>query len=576
MLALFDGKRYPVVFAGGSINADIYARNSSQQPNGGKIGSVGAHGSIDGLFKAQSAIDEVFAGGDIDAILDAPTVATPRANDPSVVTDYPLPATPDSVKPDVLADAAAVYAEVLADVDAVFAAKDDLFAAIAALEADVHDDVATARAELAEATEQTAARAAEALEDRRKGVADAFAKLRAAALKKRDAALSEAKSSREGFAKQIAAEADSHGQAVAQANAKKADVIAQFNTAQRAMQAKRTEAIAQADRLEQLRQKIWKERLISLTEYAEEVAKAAKARAEYLRTINGRIQELQNSSNGMDQLRGLRFEMLKDMMGDDGFMQYLADMEQTLWIATWFGNLFASVVPGLNWIMSGYAAGHGKDMWGNKLSNFERALNHIFFLLPFLPPAAKAGAATGKMTAAGAKGLAQYGKRLHAASKAKFAQMAARREAMAGIRQYQKNVARNGSGILNPKQAGRFERSIESRVSKQYDATALKQHGRNPHGQHGAPDHKAAVKELVKRAEKEFPGDKIHQGTSIRDKTGVNRRPDVWVEDASTKQVKKVYEAARKNKDGSWVKRERDKLDDYTRAGIPNEFQEVL
>jgi len=280
MLALFDGKRYPVVFAGSSINADIYARNTSQQPNGGKIGSVGAHGSIDGLFKAQSAIDEVFAGGDIDAILDAPTVATPRANDPNVVTDYPLPATPASVKADVLADAALFHAEVLADRDAVFAAKDDLFAAIAALEADVHDDVATARAELAEATQQTAARAAEALEDRRKGVAEAFAKLRAEALKKRDAALSEAARDREGFERKIIAEADAHGKAVEQANAKKAQVIKTFDSSKEAMQQKKDAAIALGNRLDALRKKIWKKDNISLTEAAERAAKAAKERAE--------------------------------------------------------------------------------------------------------------------------------------------------------------------------------------------------------------------------------------------------------------------------------------------------------
>ena len=201
--AIFDETRYPVIFAGGAINADIYARNTSHQPIGGKIGSVGAHGDIHGLFKAESAIDEVFSSGDIDAILDAPFVAGTRDNDPSVITDYPLPATPDSVKPQVLADAALVHAEVLADVDAVFTATDELMAAIAALEAEVHDSVATTRTEIALANESTKKEIEEHLQTIAQAIAAGFAQLRQQMQAEFDRARSDAKTARGELAGQI-------------------------------------------------------------------------------------------------------------------------------------------------------------------------------------------------------------------------------------------------------------------------------------------------------------------------------------------------------------------------------------
>lgn len=93
----------------------------------------------------------------------------------------------------------------------------------------------------------------------------------------------------------------------------------------------------------------------------------------------------------------------------------------------------------------------------------------------------------------------------------------------------------------------------------------------NPYGQHGKPDHRAAVSGLVEKAAAEFPDDIIHQGTSINSKTGLNRRPDVWVEDAITGLVKKVYEAARTNADGTIVSREQLKQFQYNAFNLISE-----
>ena len=97
----------------------------------------------------------------------------------------------------------------------------------------------------------------------------------------------------------------------------------------------------------------------------------------------------------------------------------------------------------------------------------------------------------------------------------------------------------------------------------------------NPWGQHGAPDHRAAVDELEKLARKEYPNAYIRRGTSICKQTKVNRRPDVWVEDPQTERVLKVYEAARQNKNGTWVSREGAKQSEYNAAGIESHFEKV-
>jgi len=72
-----------------------------------------------------------------------------------------------------------------------------------------------------------------------------------------------------------------------------------------------------------------------------------------------------------------------------------------------------------------------------------------------------------------------------------------------------------------------------------------------------------------------YQDDYIRQGTSIRAVSGVNRQPDVWVQDRITGRVKKVYEAARKAESGQWVDRELDKQKAYNKAGIPSHFEEV-
>lgn len=97
----------------------------------------------------------------------------------------------------------------------------------------------------------------------------------------------------------------------------------------------------------------------------------------------------------------------------------------------------------------------------------------------------------------------------------------------------------------------------------------------NPFGSPGKPDHQTTVDVLKGKAKSDFPDDVIHAGTSINNKTGVNRRPDVWVEDAKTGKVKQVYEAARQNKDGSFVARECRKAVEYDKAKLPAHFEPV-
>jgi hypothetical protein len=102
---------------------------------------------------------------------------------------------------------------------------------------------------------------------------------------------------------------------------------------------------------------------------------------------------------------------------------------------------------------------------------------------------------------------------------------------------------------------------------------------RNEFGKAGNPAHQGTIRDRLKEmAKKEFPNGKIHEGDSIKDQPGtggLDRQPDVWVEDPMTGRVLKVYEAARKDGSGQWVQRELDKLNDYNRLGIPSHFEEV-
>jgi Pretoxin HINT domain len=99
-------------------------------------------------------------------------------------------------------------------------------------------------------------------------------------------------------------------------------------------------------------------------------------------------------------------------------------------------------------------------------------------------------------------------------------------------------------------------------------------------GQHGLPDHRRTVESLVAKAKKEFKGRDvtIHRGTTVAHQPntlGLNRRPDVWVESNASQKVLKVYEAARKNIDGTFVKRERIKRAQYDAAGLIHHFEGV-
>jgi RHS repeat-associated protein len=98
--------------------------------------------------------------------------------------------------------------------------------------------------------------------------------------------------------------------------------------------------------------------------------------------------------------------------------------------------------------------------------------------------------------------------------------------------------------------------------------------GANSFGSPGKPDHQRAVKKLLQTLMQMFPDTdtdrfEFTQGRSIKKyDNGVNRNPDVAVIDVNREQVVCVGEAARENRGGSLVKRERVKLVDYIQAGI--------
>jgi hypothetical protein len=134
--------------------------------------------------------------------------------------------------------------------------------------------------------------------------------------------------------------------------------------------------------------------------------------------------------------------------------------------------------------------------------------------------------------------------------------------------------------ILSPNDVRRYK-GYEKRTRRQgrepkgpqewYDDIGHKP-GPNKAGKRGDQRSVDTIEIAVEKAHGEFPNDIVHEGTSIKQKTGVNREPDVWVEDVNTGAVKKVYEAAKTNADGTFVPRERAKKVEYDAAGIPNEF----
>jgi hypothetical protein len=105
---------------------------------------------------------------------------------------------------------------------------------------------------------------------------------------------------------------------------------------------------------------------------------------------------------------------------------------------------------------------------------------------------------------------------------------------------------------------------------------------RNEDGKPGNPNHQGVEEQLAEMAKQEFPNDIILRCKSINGRPGpdgklidINRQPEVTVIDRTTNRVKKVYEAARKDRNGGWVQRELDKIADYERLGIPSHFEEV-
>ena len=125
------------------------------------------------------------------------------------------------------------------------------------------------------------------------------------------------------------------------------------------------------------------------------------------------------------------------------------------------------------------------------------------------------------------------------------------------------------------KEQSEVEDRMEDAHEREFRDKRTRQPGDPRPGKNGLPDHIDTNDRLEEMARSEFPNDIIHRGKSIRGKTGINREPDVWVEDANTRAVKKVYEAARKTPEGEWVDRELAKKNEYDKAGIPSHFEEV-
>jgi VCBS repeat-containing protein len=160
----YGGDWYYDIFAFGDIDAVITANNPSASPIGGRIGSVGAVGPIDGLIKAAHSIGYVCSGDAITATIIAPYIGS-VAEFNSAITAIPYPETPDSIKADVLAEAALVYDQVLADKALVAADIADLVVELATVKAEVADSLAEARAKTSASVTDAKLEAQEALDE---------------------------------------------------------------------------------------------------------------------------------------------------------------------------------------------------------------------------------------------------------------------------------------------------------------------------------------------------------------------------------------------------------------------------
>jgi hypothetical protein len=97
----------------------------------------------------------------------------------------------------------------------------------------------------------------------------------------------------------------------------------------------------------------------------------------------------------------------------------------------------------------------------------------------------------------------------------------------------------------------------------------------NPHGGEGNLSHRAVADQLVARARATYPPPR-YQVRSNQGIPGTSRRPDAAVIDTHTGKVVRVYEAARFNRSGGFVRQsEAAKIPDYEAAGIPYEFHPV-
>jgi hypothetical protein len=104
---------------------------------------------------------------------------------------------------------------------------------------------------------------------------------------------------------------------------------------------------------------------------------------------------------------------------------------------------------------------------------------------------------------------------------------------------------------------------------------------RNRNGKPGNADHDATVDVVLRDlAAQEFPNDIIHDRGNIKHQPGAARglsvEPDIWVEDLTTQEVKKAYEAVRTEADGKTPKaRELRKAAKYKARGIDFKLEPV-
>ncbi len=98
----------------------------------------------------------------------------------------------------------------------------------------------------------------------------------------------------------------------------------------------------------------------------------------------------------------------------------------------------------------------------------------------------------------------------------------------------------------------------------------------NPGGGEGAPDHRAKVAELERKARADYPDLTRYEVRRNQKVPGLNQKPDAAVIDVQTGKVVKVYEAARFTKGGKLVRADEvAKIVDYDAAGVAYEFHPV-